>query len=116
MSEHKKKKWMMGDEISVEDIPANVMEAVNKAMPGGTIKFAMKKDKGDKVIYMVKKLVEDDKYMIKVTDDGKLLAVLGHDMMMKMWKGKGHGHKDKEHGHKHKEHGHKHKDKCKEKE
>ena len=111
MSEHKKKR-MMGDEIPVEEIPANVAEVIDRVMPGGTIKIAMKWAKGDKVVYKVKKAVEAGKYMIKVADDGTLLAVLHHDMM-KMMMRKGHGRKEhKGHGHKeHKEHKHKDKDK-----
>jgi hypothetical protein len=84
------------------------MEAVDKVMPGGTIKVAMKWAKGDKVVYKVVKAVEAGRYMTKVAGDGTLLAVLHHDVMKIMWKRRKHKgrkhrqHKDKEH--KHKEH------------
>ena len=86
MSEDKKKGKRKGDKIAVEEIPANVMEAVDKVMPGGTVKVAMKWAKGDKVVYKVIKAVEAGKYMIKVAGDGTLLAVLHHDVMKMMWK------------------------------
>lgn len=70
MSEEKKK-----EKIAVEEIPANVMEVVDRVVPGGTIKKAEKREKKGKVAYKVKKVVEAGKYEIKVTDDGVLEEV-----------------------------------------
>ena len=101
VSKNKKKK----EKISVEEIPANVMETVDKVMPGGTIERAGKLEIKDKVIYKVKKAVEAGKYVIKVTADGALLAVLREDVYKRMRKRHGHG----RHGHGkgvHEHHGH----------
>jgi len=76
--------------ISVEDIPANVMETVDKIMPGGTVEKAGKLEIKDKVIYKVKKAVEAGSYVIKVTADGDLLAVIREDLYRKMWKHRAH--------------------------
>ena len=67
MSGEKKK-----GKIAVEEIPANVMEVVDRVVPGGTIKKAKKWEKKGKVMYEVKKVVEAGEYEIKVTADGVL--------------------------------------------
>ena len=53
MSEERKK-----EKISVEEVPANVMEVVDRVVPGGTIKKAEKREKEGKITYKVKKVVE----------------------------------------------------------
>jgi membrane-bound ClpP family serine protease len=99
MSEKKKKKRQ---KISVEEIPANVMETVDRVMPGGTIEKAGKWEKKDKVAYMVKKSVEEGKYVITVNADGVLLAVVREDFFRRRWKRRGHRKgSHKHHGHKH---------------
>jgi hypothetical protein len=70
VSEKKKK-----EKIAVEETPANVMEVVDRVVPGGTIKKAEKREKEGKVTYKVKKVVEAGEYEIKVTADGVLEEV-----------------------------------------
>jgi len=72
MSEEKKKR----KEIAVEEIPASVMEVVDRVIPGGTIEKAGKRERKDKAIYKVKKSVEAGKYEIKVTSDGALIEAV----------------------------------------
>lgn len=74
MSEEKKK-----EKITAEEIPANVMEVVNRVVPGGTIKKAEKLEEKGKVSYKVKKVVEAGEYEIKVTADGILKKVEQED-------------------------------------
>ena len=70
MSEKKKE-----EKIAVEEIPANVMEVINRVVPGGTIKKAEKREKEGKITYKVKKVVEAGEYEIKVTAYGILKKV-----------------------------------------
>ena len=70
MSEKKKE-----EKIAVEEIPANVMEVINRVVPGGTINKAEKREKEGKITYKVKKVVEAGEYEIKVTADGVLEEV-----------------------------------------
>ncbi len=67
MSEKKKK-----EKIAVEEIPANIMEVIDRVVSGGTITKAEKREKKGKVDYKVKKVVEVGEYEIKVTADGVL--------------------------------------------
>jgi hypothetical protein len=79
--------------IPVEEIPANVMETVDRVMPGGTIEKAGKWEREDKVAYKVKKAVEAGKYVIIVTADGVLLEVVREDVFKRRWKWHRHGKK-----------------------
>jgi len=72
MSEEKRK-------IAIEGVPANVMEVVDRVVPGGTIKKAEKREEKGKVSYKVKKVVEAGEYEIKVTADGILKKVEQED-------------------------------------
>jgi hypothetical protein len=67
------------EKIAVEEIPANVMEVINRVVPGGTIKKAEKREKEGKITYKVKKVVEAGEYEIKVTADGVLEEVERED-------------------------------------
>ena len=100
MSEKKKRKM---EKISVEEVPANVMEVVEKVMPGGAIEKAGKLERKDKVMYKVKKAVEAGKYVIVVTADGVLLEVVREELFRKRRKRRKHGRGSREH------HGHHHK-------
>ncbi|MBC8228343.1 hypothetical protein H8E77_02195 [bacterium] len=81
MSEKKKKMA----EISLEEIPAKVMEVVDQVMPGGTIEKAGKREKENKVSYKVKKAVEAGTYLIMVSADGVLLEVVREDIFKRRW-------------------------------
>jgi len=74
VSEEKKK-----EKIAVEEVPANVMEVVDRVVPGGTIKKGEKREEKGKVSYKVKKVVEAGEYEIKVTADGVLEEVERED-------------------------------------
>ncbi len=101
MPEKKKRKM---EKISVEEVPANVMEVVEKVMPGGTIEKAGKMERKDKVMYKVKKAVEAGKYVIVVTADGVLLEVVRAEIFRRRMKWRKHGKgSHKGHGKHHKE-------------
>ena len=63
------------EKISIEEVPANVMEVVERVVPGGTIKEAERIEKKGKVRYEVEKVGEAGEYDIKVTADGILEKV-----------------------------------------
>ena len=73
MEEHHGKK--KETKIDVKDVPANVMEAINKAVPGGKVKEAEKEMYGKKLIYEVEKIVDGKEVEIKATPQGKIIKV-----------------------------------------
>ena len=92
------------EKISVEEIPANVMETVDQIMPGGTIEKAGKWERKDKVIYKVKKSVEAGNYVITVTADGVLLEVVREGVRRRRRRHSSHRrHSHKHHGSHHEE-------------
>jgi hypothetical protein len=58
--------------LAISDTPAKVLEAANKAFPDGEIKDVEKEEKHGVVIYEVKKVVGDDEYEIKITEEGNV--------------------------------------------
>jgi len=102
VSEKKRKKM---EKISVEEVPANVMEVVDKVMPGGTIEKAGKMERKEKVIYKVKKAVEAGKYVIVVTADGILLEVVRAEIFRRRRKWRRHGKGSEEHHGRHHDRG-----------
>ena len=58
------------EEIPLSDVPARVLEAANKAVPGGEVKEVEKELRDGVVIYEVEKLVDGTEYEIEVTADG----------------------------------------------
>ena len=63
-----------GDEIAIKDLPKVVVDAVNAAVPGGTIKEAEKETKGSDVIYEVKSKTANETREVKVSADGKVIS------------------------------------------
>lgn len=63
-----------GDEIAIKDLPKAVVDAVNAAVPGGTIKEAEKETKGSEVVYEVKTTVGKVTREVKVSPDGKVIS------------------------------------------
>jgi len=61
--------------IAISDVPANIMKAVNTAVPGGKAKEAEKEVHGKKVIYEIEKIVDGKEIEIKVSADGKIIKV-----------------------------------------
>jgi hypothetical protein len=62
------------EEIAITDLPKAVVDAVNAAVPGGTIKEAEKETKGSEVVYEVKTAVGKVTREVKVSPDGKVLS------------------------------------------
>ena len=63
-----------GDEIAIKDLPKVVVDAVNAAVPGGTIKEAEKETKGSNVIYEVKSKTDKETREVKVSAEGKVIS------------------------------------------
>ncbi len=61
--------------IAISDVPENIMEAVNDAVPGGKVKEAEKEVHGKKVVYEIEKIVDGKEIEIKVAADGKIIKV-----------------------------------------
>jgi len=61
--------------IAVKDVPKVVVDAVNAALPGGTITDAEKETSTDgKVVFELDVTKDGKKYEVKVDDAGKVLS------------------------------------------
>jgi uncharacterized membrane protein YkoI len=58
------------EKAPLSEVPAKVLESVNKAVPGGEIKEVEKEVEDGAVIYEIKKVVDGVEYEIEVTEDG----------------------------------------------
>ena len=61
--------------IPLAEVPTEVLEAVNKALPVGEIKGAKKEVEDGMVIYAIVKAVDGVEYEIEVTEDGVVVEV-----------------------------------------
>ena len=66
-------------EVALSDVPANVIEAANKAVPGGKIKEVEMEEEDGKVSYEVEKVVDGVEYDIEITADGIVKEVEKED-------------------------------------
>ena len=62
-------------EEAIKKVPAQVLEAANKAVPGGEIAEVEKEVEDGQVIYDVEKVVDGVEYEIEVTADGVVKEV-----------------------------------------
>ena len=67
------------EEVALSDVPASVIEAANKAVPGGKIEEVEMEEEDGKVSYEVEKVVDGVEYDIKVTADGVVKEVEEED-------------------------------------
>lgn len=63
------------ENIPLSNIPANVIEAANNALPGGQITEVEMEVEDGQVIYEVEKVVDGEEYEIEVTADGVVKEV-----------------------------------------
>ena len=61
--------------IALSEVPIKVLEAANKAVPGGEVKDVETEVEDGELIYEVKKVVDSVKYEIEVTTDGVVKEV-----------------------------------------
>ena len=67
------------EKVALSDVPANVIEAANKAVPGGKIEEVEMEEEDGKVSYEVEKVVDGVEYDIEVTADGIVKEVEKED-------------------------------------
>ena len=58
------------EKVTLSDVPIKVIEAANKAVPGGEITAVEKEEEDSQIIYEVEKVVDGIEYEIEVTADG----------------------------------------------
>jgi len=58
------------EKVALSDVPAKVIEAANKAVPGGEIEEVDMEEEDGEIIYDVEKIVDGVEYDIEVTADG----------------------------------------------
>ncbi|MBC8230704.1 PepSY domain-containing protein [bacterium] len=61
--------------VALSQVPTKVLEAANKAVPGGEVKDVETEVEDGELIYEVKKVVDGVKYEIEVTADGAVKEV-----------------------------------------
>jgi len=61
--------------IWLDEVPEEVIEVVERILPGGKVREVERREEGGKFIYKVKKSVGAGEYEIKVADDGVLEEV-----------------------------------------
>ena len=65
----------LDEEVALSQVPTEVLEAANRAVPGGEVSMAEKEIEKGVLIYEVEKLVDGVKYDIKVTADGTVQEI-----------------------------------------
>ena len=64
------------EDIALSDVPVNIIEIVQNALPGISLDEAEKKIKDESVIYELEgKLLNGKEYEIKISDDGTILKI-----------------------------------------
>lgn len=64
-----------GEKLRLPEVPAPVLEAVNKEAPGGEIEAVEKEENGGLVVYIIEKTVNRIEYEIEVMADGIMTKV-----------------------------------------
>ena len=67
------------EKIDPDDVPDKVMKAVEKKVPGGTVKEAEKETIGRKVIYEIEKVVDGRESEVKVLPNGRIIKIERED-------------------------------------
>ncbi len=64
------------EDIALSDVPVNIIEIVQNALPGISLDEAEKKIKDESVIYELEgKLLNGKEYEIKISDDGTIIKI-----------------------------------------